>query len=90
MIVWAAGPSGRVAQKAKGSTFPSSLAIFLFSLMQRLQKCQKKSKKLMFCPSLRAFFVYSIAAYYDQFSQHMKHPPNIIQQTSSPPRIVFP
>ena len=80
----------RVAQKAKGSNFPSSLAIFPFSLMQRLQKCQKKSKKLMFCPSLRAFFVYSIATYYDQLSITWNTHPNIIQSTSNPPRIVFP
>ena len=59
--------------------------------MQGFQKCQKKLKKLTFCPSSRAFFVYSIAAYYASqptLSNTKKHQPNVAQSTSNPPRTV--
>ena len=82
---------GRVAQNTNMSIFLSSLAIFPFLLMQGFQKCQKKLKKLTFCPSLKAFFVYSIAAYYASqptLSNTKKHQPNVAQSTSNPPRTV--
>ena len=84
--------SNRVAQNTNMSIFLSSLAIFPFLLMQGFQKCQKKLKKLTFCPSLRAFFVYTIAVYFrirQIFSYHSKHQPNVIQSPSSPPSIVW-
>merc|ERR1711951_284966 len=59
--------------------------------MQGFQKCQKKSKNLTFSPSSRAFFVYSIAAYYAShptLSNTIKHQPNVAQSTSNPPRTV--
>ena len=81
----------RVAQIAKQSIFPSSPAIFPFLLMQGFQKCPKKLKKLTFCPSPRAFFVHSIAAYYANqptLSYTKIHLPNVAQSTSNPPRTV--
>ena len=55
---------GRVAQNATFSTFHPSLAISLLLLVRWFGKCRKKSKKLMFCPGYRAFFVYTITACY--------------------------
>ena len=81
----------RVSQNTNMSIFLSSLAIFPFLLMQGFQKCQKKLKKLTFCPSPRAFFVYSIAAYYASqptLSYTKIHLPNVAQSTSNPPRTV--
>ena len=82
---------GRVAQNTKQSIFPSSPAIFPFLLMQGFQKCPKKLKKLTFCPSPRAFFVYSIAAYYASqptLLNTKNNLPNVAQSTSDPSRNV--
>ena len=80
-----------MAQNTNLSIFLSSLAIFPFLLMQGFQKCQKKLKKLTFCPSPRAFFVYSITAYYagqPTLSNTKKHLPNVALSTSNLPRTV--
>ena len=78
-------------KKPKVQLFPAPWPFSHSVWCKDCKNAKKKWKKLTFCPSSRAFFVYSIAAYYASqptLSNAKKHQSNVAQSTCNPPRTV--